>query len=112
MKNKSQVNYSVYIRSEAWAAKKAQFRRSRKCKRKCWGCGRGDVPLDIHHRTYARLGKEGLQDLVELCRECHDLGHEIGRVEGLDPRKINRFMHKILRNGDAARFYLKIARKK
>jgi restriction endonuclease Mrr len=36
--------------------------------------------LDVHHRTYERLGHELATDLVVLCRSCHRLHHrEHGR---------------------------------
>jgi restriction endonuclease Mrr len=36
--------------------------------------------LEVHHRTYQRLGAELASDLVVLCRECHRLHHrEFGR---------------------------------
>jgi hypothetical protein len=31
--------------------------------------------LDVHHRTYERLGTELAADLVVLCRPCHELHH-------------------------------------
>lgn len=31
--------------------------------------------VDVHHRTYERLGHESLNDCVVLCRQCHDLFH-------------------------------------
>lgn len=36
--------------------------------------------LEVHHRTYERLGRELASDLVVLCRSCHRLHHrEAGR---------------------------------
>lgn len=32
--------------------------------------------LQVHHRTYERLGNEKLTDLTVLCDECHKLFHE------------------------------------
>lgn len=31
--------------------------------------------LDVHHRTYERLGQELATDLIVLCRECHRIHH-------------------------------------
>jgi len=31
--------------------------------------------LQVHHRTYERLGNERLTDLTVLCKECHTLFH-------------------------------------
>lgn len=40
--------------------------------------------LQVHHKTYARLGKERLEDLQVLCFNCHKLIHpDLGK-----PRKI------------------------
>ena len=42
---------------------------------KCESCGqRGDV-LDVHHKTYERLGFELPEDLEVLCRTCHEVRH-------------------------------------
>ena len=32
--------------------------------------------LEVHHRTYERLGHELASDLTVLCNRCHDLHHE------------------------------------
>lgn len=32
--------------------------------------------LDVHHKTYDRLFKEPLEDLVTLCRRCHSKFHD------------------------------------
>jgi hypothetical protein len=33
--------------------------------------------LEVHHRTYARLGNELATDLTVLCRPCHQLHHRV-----------------------------------
>jgi 5-methylcytosine-specific restriction endonuclease McrA len=38
---------------------------------RCQVCNRDDETLDVHHRTYERLGQELLEDLFVLCRSCH-----------------------------------------
>jgi 5-methylcytosine-specific restriction endonuclease McrA len=32
-------------------------------------------PLDVHHRTYERRGAEKAEDVIVLCRRCHELFH-------------------------------------
>jgi hypothetical protein len=32
--------------------------------------------LDVHHRTYERVGQEQLRDLIVLCRTCHSRYHD------------------------------------
>jgi predicted HNH restriction endonuclease len=49
--------------------------------RRCERCGVPTLRLDAHHaRGYARLGRERLQDLVMLCRLCHDAVHNGQRL--------------------------------
>lgn len=36
----------------------------------------GWVRLEVHHKTYARLGAEKMEDLEVLCRSCHAEEHE------------------------------------
>jgi hypothetical protein len=50
-----------------------------------------EAPLDVHHRTYDRLGEEVLEDLSVLCRECHERFHAHGQlVPGGDPPPVRR----------------------
>jgi hypothetical protein len=61
--------YRDYIASAAWArVRRAALRRAR------WRCerceARGD--LDVHHRTYVRLGLERPDDVEVLCPPCHE----------------------------------------
>lgn len=66
--------YELYLRSAAWrAVRNAAIKRAGGA---CEGCGRGYlVLLDVHHRSYARLGAELPDDLCVLCRRCHDEAH-------------------------------------
>lgn len=69
--------YAVYIRSDAWNE------RRRACRNRdhhtCQSCGKTDVQLDVHHKTYQRLFHESLDDLVCLCVPCHDFIHSIAK---------------------------------
>ena len=42
----------------------------------CQMCGIDGVPLEVHHITYERLGHEHYDDLVSLCRTCHQSVHD------------------------------------
>jgi replicative DNA helicase len=42
---------------------------------RCQVCNSPDK-LDVHHRTYERVGQEQLDDLTVLCDRCHGLFHE------------------------------------
>jgi len=65
--------YAEYLRSHEWKAKKAL---ALDCHgRKCADCGATE-PLEVHHVTYKRLGREKLKDLLILCAACHRIRHE------------------------------------
>ena len=66
-----------YLKSELWRETKRRYRSSDYPQR-CLICGSSDI--DLHHRSYARLGEEELFDLVPLCHRHHDQLHEL-----LDP---------------------------
>ena len=62
--------YDDYLRSGAWRALREQvFARDGG---RCVLCNHAE-DLEVHHRTYERLGKENLNDLTTLCRQCHDV---------------------------------------
>lgn len=63
-----------YLQSSAW-----QSRRKAVLKRDsytCQKCGIIDVPLEVHHLHYANFTEEPLEDLVSLCRTCHQSIHD------------------------------------
>ena len=78
------MKYYEYIRSEAWQRKRKEFYSSKMYKQlrgsgkwSCYCCARSDISLDLHHRTYKRLGNENIAiDLIPVCRECHTKIHE------------------------------------
>ena len=49
---------------------------------RCQVCNGGVGTLDVHHRTYERLGQELDEGLTVLCRACHSIFHEQRRGEG------------------------------
>lgn len=85
------VDYRSYIRSDAWREKREEMKRRSKRGYKCWCCSSTER-LDLHHRTYKRLGNERLSDLMWLCRSCHEELHGIAREwkrTGANPSKRN-----------------------
>lgn len=76
--------YRLYLRSDAWRAKRAAV--LERCGRVCENCGAGSglfpVSLDVHHLTYAHIGNEQLEDLRALCRDCHEAEHDELRLVG------------------------------
>ena len=84
------ANYAEYLASDLWKAKRAEYMAS-DLPKTCIACGSPDIRL--HHRTYTRLGREQLLDLLPLCNSDHVKVHEYERTH-----KTNLgATHKILR---------------
>ena len=66
--------YRNYLQSNHWKEIKERYRNS-KFKKNCYIC-HSPNNLDLHHKTYERLGNEFLRDLIYLCRRCHELTHD------------------------------------
>ncbi len=66
-------NYEEYIQSQEWKSR-AEAAKARAGYR-CMVCN-ANKELQVHHRTYARLGNEYCRDLIVLCDGCHTLFHE------------------------------------
>lgn len=66
-------DYSKYLQSDEWKAKRDKV--IRRAKGICEGCGERSV-YQVHHLTYAHKMNEFLFELVAVCRECHDRLHE------------------------------------
>lgn len=73
------MKYEGYMQSNRWWA-----RRKSKLIAANWTCQRCgynqltapvEIPLDVHHLTYGRLGDELDSDLIVLCRPCHEKEH-------------------------------------
>lgn len=65
-----------WAKREAWVAEhQARYGRLPRCA----GC---DAPWrpragDLHHLTYDRLGSERFEDLLAMCRDCHEAVHRL-----------------------------------
>lgn len=68
-------SYAEYLTSETWHETRQRYKGSKR-HQKCFICFGTEV--DLHHRTYARLGEERLDDLIALCRYHHDALHKQG----------------------------------
>jgi hypothetical protein len=67
------LSYSDYLLTEHWQQmRKAALHRAGYA---CQLCNASDTQLDVHHRTYERLGQEDEMDLTVLCRRCHSRFH-------------------------------------
>jgi len=81
------VDYWVYLRSAEWA----EFRRGvlDRAGGRCQVCNAA-VPLQVHHRTYERLGAELPEDVLALCDSCHVLFSRAGRLVAIPARALAR----------------------
>jgi len=62
------AEYHEYLRSPEWEQNKAEA--YQKYGRICDVCS-SDVNLQVHHKTYAHIFHEYIDDLQILCRDCH-----------------------------------------
>lgn len=68
------VDYDDYLDSEEWAKKRTYL--LKKVGYKCQNCS-SRRNLQVHHLTYKRVGRERTTDLQVLCRNCHEIEHDI-----------------------------------
>jgi HNH endonuclease len=66
------MRYSEYIKSEAWTEKRARILKH--ARGKCEKCGKRKA-IQVHHKTYKRVGREKDEDLAALCGPCHQSEH-------------------------------------
>lgn len=69
--------YEAYLRTREW-----RQRRDDALRRAKWTCERCPAQrgLQVHHKTYERLGNERPEDLQVLCVTCHE-GHHIDETQ-------------------------------
>lgn len=64
--------YDAYLLSPEWRERRAKV--LARDDYRCGGCGAARA-TQVHHLTYARVGREMLFDLVAVCDRCHDAIH-------------------------------------
>ena len=64
--------YAEYLRSDHWMAKRKEALDH--YGRQCTICD-SKANLNIHHFTYANIGRERLSELTVVCNGCHKLLH-------------------------------------
>lgn len=75
--------YAAYMDSEAWRTRREQWHAhylaTRRRPPSCAVCGApwSLVGDDLHHASYARLGRERDDDLIPMCRAHHTALHEL-----------------------------------
>lgn len=70
--------YPLYLQTQEWQERRAAHLKA--AYYRCQVCNAGNAELNVHHRTYARRGREWFKDLLVLCRACHTLFHREGRL--------------------------------
>jgi 5-methylcytosine-specific restriction endonuclease McrA len=67
------MDYYSYIKSSRWRENPARLAELQAADYRCRLCyaSRHDAQLEVHHRTYVRLGSEQVGDLITLCKDCH-----------------------------------------
>ena len=65
--------YRAYLRTPHW--KTVRSRKLNQAGYRCERCGDAKGKLEVHHVTYANLGREKMGDLAVLCRNCHRREH-------------------------------------
>jgi 5-methylcytosine-specific restriction endonuclease McrA len=88
--------YAAYMESGKWHRRRRDWEAHEEfvtgAPVRCAVCGTADWS-DLHHLTYDRLGDERHEDLVALCRECHEELHrayDAGRWRGMSYESVMR----------------------
>ena len=68
-----EMPYQDYLRTPEWNYRRREMVKN--AERRCERCGRYSPSLNVHHRTYERLGNELAEDLEVLCAGCHSREH-------------------------------------
>ena len=83
-------DYDKYLNSKAWAEIRNKL--FEQMGRECI-CGR--IATQVHHKTYANIGKENfLTDLVGLCGKCHESHHQLRSANRTNTAKARAYWNK------------------
>lgn len=74
--------YQAYLGSSAWQDVRRLVIAS--FDGRCATCNASDA-LEVHHRTYERVGDERMDDLTLLCSQCHELLHSTWSALAITP---------------------------
>jgi hypothetical protein len=66
--------YQRYLQTEHW--RRTRMEVLSRARYRCELCGVNDR-LEVHHKHYESLWNEALDDLIALCRACHDKVHQV-----------------------------------
>lgn len=71
------VEYSTYLQTTRWKLLRDEV--LARDGYRCRVCNSREC-LEVHHRTYERIGNEDFDDLTTLCCRCHDTFSRHGRL--------------------------------
>lgn len=74
------MSNNYYLGTHHWSLiRSAALKRDRN---RCADCGttNSERPLEVHHVTYSRRGREEMEDILTLCRECHEERHFVSTI--------------------------------
>jgi len=72
------LSYYAYLKTDHWQhIRRTKLRLTRN---RCQLCGSRNK-LNVHHRSYAEVYQEQLDDLIVLCEQCHSTFHKTNRSE-------------------------------
>lgn len=70
--------YTEYLKTPRWRLfSSGLIERVRKCQKCSF-----PYELNVHHKTYERLGNERREDVIVLCRSCHSREHFMEYLDG------------------------------
>jgi hypothetical protein len=88
------VEYKEYLASREWALKREAVRK--RCGNVCERCHKAPHE-NTHHVTYARVGNERLEDLLGVCRKCHEFLSGKSDVDPASkPKQVNHLSNKTI----------------
>lgn len=95
----SRSYYKTYIKSSYWKEVKSRLLKN-KNNRKCKICNKHEN-LEVHHKSYRRLGFEKLLHLIVLCSECHKKLHSFynERIESGIKKNLFRTTNMFVKRG-------------
>lgn len=70
--------YDEYLKTPHW--QKVRELAIERASGKCQVCN-STKNLNAHHRNYSRRGDEQAEDIIVLCRDCHKLFHQNGKLK-------------------------------
>jgi hypothetical protein len=73
------ASYAGYLESDGWKAFRVRYRDAGN-RMTCLVCS--SRPIQLHHRTYVRLGCEEFGDVTPLCRPHHEAVHDWLKTSG------------------------------